>query len=286
MIELDIKILELYSDIKAHTIRMWEHRFRLFQPSRTPGNKRIYGLNDLKLILDYTVLLKHGYSISKIVNLAPAVLQSKITLLNTTTAAQETTINRLIIAYVESDIPSFEDTLSTYSLSQGIHQCVEEIIIPFISRVGLFYYVDQKPSTHFVVTALRRKVLHATESLNESDATQVSALLFLPPNQHFDLLLLCVSYQLKTAGVHVFYLGTNVGSEILETVIVKYRPDFLVSYISSELKACRTEKVFFSNLSVLHKNLLVTAANSKSASLFDFAIPFQKLTQHIGLSGK
>lgn len=282
MIQLDIKTLEQLSGIKAHTIRMWEHRFRLFRPSRTAGNRRIYGLSDLKHLLDITILWKHGYTISRLINLAPVMLQQKINQLSTRVAVQETSLNQLMIAYVDADIALFEDTLSTYAAINGIHQCVSELIIPFINRIGLFYYLDQKPATHFVVTALRKKLLHATDSLKEPHAESRSALLFLPPNQHFDLLLLCVSYELQRAGIKVFYLGTNVGADIIATVISKYGPDFLVTYVSPIVKVCSSEKVFLTNVSGLHRNLIITAADIEvTALIFDDAIPYYLAAEHI-----
>jgi len=43
-----IKELENFSGVKAHTIRIWEQRYTLFQPSRTETGIRYYNDEDLK----------------------------------------------------------------------------------------------------------------------------------------------------------------------------------------------------------------------------------------------
>lgn len=41
MATYSIKQLEALSGIKAHTLRIWEKRYRLFEPSRSDGNQRV-----------------------------------------------------------------------------------------------------------------------------------------------------------------------------------------------------------------------------------------------------
>ena len=61
-----IKELENISAINAHTIRIWERRYQLFQPKRTPNNTRYYDLNELQYLLNINLLRKEGWKISKI----------------------------------------------------------------------------------------------------------------------------------------------------------------------------------------------------------------------------
>lgn len=42
---------EKLSGIKAHTIRIWEQRYKIIEPDRTPSNIRYYRDDDLKLLL-------------------------------------------------------------------------------------------------------------------------------------------------------------------------------------------------------------------------------------------
>jgi len=64
-----IKDLENLSGIKAHTIRIWEKRYNVFEPMRTDTNIRLYDLENLQKLLNITLLHKHGYKISRISSL-------------------------------------------------------------------------------------------------------------------------------------------------------------------------------------------------------------------------
>ena len=61
-----IKDLENLSGIKAHTIRIWEQRYNFLKPCRTETNIRYYCNQELKTILNISLLNKYGYKISHI----------------------------------------------------------------------------------------------------------------------------------------------------------------------------------------------------------------------------
>ena len=53
-----IKELESFTGIKAHTIRIWEQRYNLLHPDRTDTNIRRYTDNDLKRLLNISLLIE------------------------------------------------------------------------------------------------------------------------------------------------------------------------------------------------------------------------------------
>ena len=64
-----IKELEQLSGIKAHTIRIWEKRHNIIAPSRTTTNIRYYSDDDLKKIINVSLLNNSGMKISKIADM-------------------------------------------------------------------------------------------------------------------------------------------------------------------------------------------------------------------------
>ena len=70
-----IKDLENLSGIKAHTIRIWEKRYNVLEPTRTDTNIRLYDLASLQKLLNITLLHNHGYKISKISKYPPEKIQ-------------------------------------------------------------------------------------------------------------------------------------------------------------------------------------------------------------------
>ncbi len=71
MNELSIKDLELLTGIKAHTLRIWEQRYKIITPKRKQSNHRYYDADDLKLVLQINELYNNGYKISRIAELSP-----------------------------------------------------------------------------------------------------------------------------------------------------------------------------------------------------------------------
>ena len=64
--KFSIKDLEKLSGVKAHTLRIWEQRYGILKPHRTDTNIRWYCNEELKNILNVSLLNNHGYKISKI----------------------------------------------------------------------------------------------------------------------------------------------------------------------------------------------------------------------------
>ena len=65
MAKYNIKDLEKLTGIKAHTIRIWEKRYDLIQPDRTETNFRLYNNDQLKRLLNISILNKAGVKIFK-----------------------------------------------------------------------------------------------------------------------------------------------------------------------------------------------------------------------------
>ena len=111
MTKFTIKDLENLSGIKAHTIRIWEQRYSFLKPSRTDTNIRYYSNDDLKTILNISILNKYGYKISHINKMSVNDVQSRVAELNLAGAQQERIVNELIQLMVDLDTAGFEKTI-------------------------------------------------------------------------------------------------------------------------------------------------------------------------------
>jgi DNA-binding transcriptional MerR regulator len=83
-----IKDLENLSGIKAHTIRIWEQRYTFIKPQRTQTNIRYYTNEELKKILNISLLNKYGYKISHINKMSSLEIHEKIVSLSNIQAQQ------------------------------------------------------------------------------------------------------------------------------------------------------------------------------------------------------
>ena len=59
--KFSIKELEKLSGIKAHTLRIWEQRYGILKPTRTDTNIRCYCNEELKNLLNVSLLNNNGY---------------------------------------------------------------------------------------------------------------------------------------------------------------------------------------------------------------------------------
>jgi len=66
MANYSIKDLERLSGVKAHTIRIWEQRYKLLTPTRSKTNIRPYDDSQLRLLLNVSILVENGFRISKV----------------------------------------------------------------------------------------------------------------------------------------------------------------------------------------------------------------------------
>ena len=133
-----IKDLEQVSGIKAHTIRIWEQRYHFLQPSRTDTNIRTYNAEELKIILNVSLLNKYGFKISHIDKMTPEQMEEKILSLNQVDAIKERVINGLMKEMVSLNMGSFEKQLYIYIGQKGVEKTIIEIIFPFLERVDQF----------------------------------------------------------------------------------------------------------------------------------------------------
>jgi Predicted transcriptional regulators len=230
-----IKELERFSGLKAHTIRTWETRFKLLTPVRRGNNIRYYTLDDVFLILHISALLEYGSKISKLAALTREEVYSKSLSIPTNEAKLTRHVWHLIACMFKNDIDVFETVLDDAIRLFGIDKTIDGVILPFLEKINLTSYRDTTINTHFVVTAIRRKIIIGIENTNITHPSK-SALLFLPKDEHYDLTLLYIYYVLKRNNIKVYYLGTNISTDNLTMAVKEKSPDYIVAYIVKKNK--------------------------------------------------
>ena len=98
-----IKDIERITGIKAHTLRIWEKRYGIIEPSRTETNIRYYTNDELKKILNISILSNYGMKISKIVGLTAEELHEKVIEISSEEVEENLQIESLVFAMVQVD---------------------------------------------------------------------------------------------------------------------------------------------------------------------------------------
>jgi DNA-binding transcriptional MerR regulator len=231
-----IKDLETLTGVKAHTIRIWEKRYQVVRPGRTATNIRYYDDQNLKKILNISILLKHGFKISHLVELSDDVIREKILNLSFNSGTASDQVDSLVMAMIELNDLKFEKTISTATLSLGFENTVLQIIYPFLERVGILWQTGSiNPAhEHFVSNLLRQKLLVAIDGYGIRPKPNAKRfMLFLPENELHELGLLFYSYLVRTSGNKIIYLGQSVPFSDLIAVTQFKQPDVLITSITT-----------------------------------------------------
>jgi MerR family transcriptional regulator, light-induced transcriptional regulator len=230
-----IKDLEMISGIKAHTIRIWEQRYSLIKPARTQTNIRRYSADELRHILNISLLTKYGFKISHISKMTEPEIQEKILSLTDTTAQQDRLVNELIAKLSVMQLDEFEKQLDAYILSRGIERTISQLIFPFLEKIGILWLTNNinPAQEHLVTNIIRNKLINGIEGAHPHFRINKTFLLFLPESEYHELGLLFVYYLLKSRGAKVYYLGANIPMKDAAFVIKNKNPDVIYLHLTS-----------------------------------------------------
>ena len=230
-----IKDLENLSGIKAHTIRIWEQRYNFLKPGRSETNIRYYSNDELKKVLNISLLNKYGYKISHIDKMCDGDLREKILSLTQVPAQQERIVNDLIQCMVDLNIERLEDILDQYIRACGIERTITQIIFPYMEKIGILWLTNHinPAQEHLVSNIIRQKLIVGIEGIVTSLKVNKTVLLFLPEGEYHELGMLFMYYLLKSRGVSIIYLGANIPLKDVEYVVNLKKPDYLYSHLTS-----------------------------------------------------
>lgn len=211
-----IKDLEVLSGIKAHTIRIWEKRYGLLQPKRSTTNIRFYSDDELKKLLNVSMLVKRGYKISKVADFDDSRIREEILKFTCKPLSADDVVGRLVVHMVNFDEESFEDLLNQQVATLGLEETTVSVIFPLFENIGINWQVGAifPAQEHFVSNIVRQ--LFIKESLAyKNHQSEETVLFFLKEGELHELSLLFYNYIALKAGYRTIYLGQNVPLEDL-----------------------------------------------------------------------
>lgn len=230
--------LEKLTGIMSGTIRIWERRFRIIKPHRTETNRRWYDDQDLKRILNISVLYRSGIKISKIATLTGAEIEAKVASITREADNPEINIDSLIIAMTTFNEKGVNEVLLRSIISIGFEKTFTNLVFPFLKRVGILWHTGSVNvgAEHFVSSLFRLRIISATDTLPPAvNPKRQRVVLFLPENELHEIGLLFFTYIIRSMGHEVLYLGQSTPLNAIHDVIDKWQPDTLVTGALSAL---------------------------------------------------
>ena len=212
-----IKDIEALTDIKAHTVRIWERRYGIVHPDRTDGNSRRYSDDQLKKIMNIAFLNKRGTKISHIARMTSEEITEKVRNFNKPESTNIDVIDRIISAVMNQDDVLLEMLFSQSVQTLGMEETINLIIRPVMKQIGVLWQTGTIDTTqeHFLSNFVRQKIISAIEGL-PAPSKKYTFILFLPDEELHELGLLFYNYILRDMGYKVIYLGQSVPLEDLK----------------------------------------------------------------------
>ncbi len=225
-----IKDIEVLTGIKAHTLRIWEQRYKILVPDRTDTKIRTYSDSDLRVLLSISLLNNSGYKISKIAKLNTVEIQLECANIPLEKSLG-LSIDKFIIALIEMDEHLFREVLDSLVDFKGIVRTFSEDLIPFLERIGIMWITDSinPAQEHFICNLMRQKIISEIEKLPTPINKTNSVLLYLPENELHEMSLLIYNYLIREKGIYTYYLGQSVPLPCLVDCIQLLKPSHIVT---------------------------------------------------------
>ena len=258
-----IKNLETFSGIKAHTLRIWEKRYNLLEPERTETNIRRYSLDNLRKLLNVTLLYNHGFKISKISCLSLEEISVSVSNIALKENSEQIAINALKLAMINFDCELFNKTYDEFISHSKFEFIFMDVFMPLMKELGILWQTGAISSTHehFITNLIKQKIHVQTERVQLSikkNTYHPVFVLFLPENEIHELGILYLNYLTLSKGIRTILLGQSIEISSLENLYT-YKNSFnFVTYLTVE----PNEKEIMPYLKLFNEKLLLNT-NSK-----------------------
>lgn len=231
-----IKDLENLSGIKAHTIRIWEKRYKILEPMRTDTNIRVYDIHNLQKLLNICTLHSFGYKISAISKIPPEKYPVMVREIMSNKSLTNHVLNSFKIAMMNFNQSQFLNTYNSLLQEKTFREIFYEFFLPLLSDIGYLWQTSTitPAHEHFISYLIKQKLASNTEKL---DLQQVykderTYVLFLPQHEIHEIGLMFLNYELMLNGYRTVYLGESVPVDSLKDIKNYFHDITFITYIT------------------------------------------------------
>ena len=241
---------------------MWESRYNILEPKRTPTNIRFYDNHDLKTVLNISVLNEHGYKISKIARMSAEEMTEEVMKLSQEFCHYPDQIQNLTMAMIDMDENRFNRAISININRIGFEHTMTEVVYPFLHRIGILWQTGaiNPAQEHFITNLIRQKLMVAIDEHSLSlNGQSKKFVLFLPENELHEIALLFANWLIKRSNHVTFYIGQSTPLGDLMAVCGVVKPDYILGIFSGIADDSQSAEYINALTAVYtHKQLLFT----------------------------
>jgi len=232
MVTYSVAQVEALTGIKAHTLRIWERRYDFLQPERTPTNIRYYSDEQLKKLLNFGILVRNGYRVSKLNKMSNEQVYEEVSkVLADPGSERSDEMKGLTLSMLEMNEEDFDDIFERQVIRKGFFRTITETIYPFLQYVGVLWTTNKAmiAQEHFISNLIRQKLIAAIERLSIPSKDAPSIVIFLLEGEEHEIGLLLASFVAKEMGWNVYYLGHGVPIPNIKKIIDIVEPKLLMT---------------------------------------------------------
>lgn len=211
-------------------LRVWERRFALFSPERTPGGYRLYTPQDERLAHEVVALKARG------VPLALAVEQARASLGHAQSEIADQGRDELvavIVDEIDAAVREMDQAATSGAVSRaiavlGVEAAMVEVLLPYLVRLGRQWEEGEVTVAHehFASHIVRRHI--GAHGVEHGPAGRRTAVLACPPGERHDIGTLMTAVALSRRGWSVSFLGADTPLASVDAVASAQRPDVIV----------------------------------------------------------
>ncbi len=217
------------SGVPVETVRIWERRYQVIQPTRTPGGHRVYSEHDVQVLSALKTLVDGGERIGRLSKMGPeAILAS---------AGQTPVDSRVpefddILQDLLEAAATFDNTRAAELLDRpGLHRHALEVVLglylPLLVEVGDRWHAGtlSVASEHFIERLVTSRMMSILA--NQAEPSGPLVVCACTPGERHEAGLLASAILLQHVGLQVLYLGADLPADELGQVIETRRPRFV-----------------------------------------------------------
>jgi MerR family transcriptional regulator, light-induced transcriptional regulator len=259
-----IRDLENFSGIKAHTIRIWEKRYKVLEPDRTDSNIRTYNENELKKILNLAYLNRNGLKISRLARFNEDELTKQVMAVSSYNEDLDKNFQpgKILMTAIRFNEFQFREALEPFVRNNGIEEAYVRFYYPLLEKSRILWQTGSlsRAQEQFVRNTIRQ-ILVAEDSRLKPPAgrTKASVAMINTSDNLSDNNFIFYKYALKKRGYDVIFTGGILpASEVIEIYKIKSFEYLVVN--SSAFDFGRKKISYFSSIgkSLLIKKIILT----------------------------
>ncbi|NLB86391.1 MAG: MerR family transcriptional regulator [Bacteroidales bacterium] len=166
--------LELISEVKASTIRMWEKRYNIFSPVRSVLNERIYSYSDLNLLLKITVLQAFNFKIGYLTSLSNQEFENLFDEYSLKFDTPNKYMSEFLYLFLEKDSESFENLFDKVYNQLFPEEFIINVLEPLVFKIKKLKQIRNLDSFYvdYFLNKLTLKILYLAEKEKKDRASK------------------------------------------------------------------------------------------------------------------